>query len=50
MAAKLYNEAGDAKRKGQALTLAEALAKGDASMQQEIGLVRTAPLGEKSAF
>ena len=50
MAAKLYNEAGDAERKGQALTLAEALAKGDASMQQEIGLVRTAPLGEKSAF
>lgn len=50
MAAKLYNEAGDAKRKGQALALAEVLAKGDASMQQEIGLVRTAPLGEKSAF
>ena len=50
MAAKLYNEAGDAKRKGQALTLAEALAKGDATLKQEIGLVRTAPLGEKSAF
>lgn len=50
IAAKLYNEAGDAARKGQALALADALAAGDDALKLEIGQVRTAPLGEKSAF
>lgn len=50
VAAKLYNEAGDAKRKGQALAAAEALAPDDAAIRQEIGQIRTAPLGARSAF
>ena len=50
LAAKLYNEAGNAKRKGQSLALAEALAAQNPTLMKEIGMVRTAPLGEKSAF
>ena len=50
LAAKLYNEAGDAKRKAQALAAAEALAPDDAATRQEIGQIRTAPLGARSAF
>lgn len=50
LAAKLYNEAGDAARKAQALRAAEALAPGDAAVRQEAGQIRTAPLGARSAF
>ncbi len=50
IAAKLYNEAGDAARKAQALALARALTAGDPAAAREAALIETAPLGEKSAF
>ena len=49
IAAKLFNELGDYNKKEAALTLAETFNPPQA-MLQEIGLIRTAPLGTKTTF